>query len=140
MPRFRMRFCRERFLEPPAVRDRVADEDHAPRVSWTGHQIFVGLVVAAELIPVLQLLGEGHRARQQAAVGRPRRRELIGELGVGEGRHDEGAGEGEHHETMGHGVLLEKSEQYGLPAPPEGTGRTPRFAAASYAKARHDNR
>ena len=71
-----VRFAGERFGEFPAVGDGVAVVDDAARL---GQEFGVIGVVAAELIPVLELAGEGLGGGRQAAVGAGRG-EVPGEL------------------------------------------------------------
>jgi hypothetical protein len=79
-------FIGERLGEFPAVGDGVAEEDDA---TGFGCQLRVGGVVTAELVPVLELIGEGLGGELQAAGG-ARRGVFVNELGVErEGGEDE---------------------------------------------------
>ena len=62
--------------EFPTVSDGIAEEYHAAGVWRQLLEPLVVGVVAAELIPVLQLIGEGFGGGRQAAVG-TRRSELL---------------------------------------------------------------
>ena len=63
-------------VQPPEVGNRVPHEYDSLRICRLLLQVFVGLMIAAELVPVLQLICKATRAIQQAAV-RARRIELV---------------------------------------------------------------
>ena len=83
-------FAGERFEEFPAVGDGVSVENDA---AGLGLEFGVIGVIAAELIPVLELVGEGLGGGRQAAVGAGRG-EVLGELS----EHGQGGEEGEQFE------------------------------------------
>ncbi len=66
-------------VQSPEVRNRVAHEHDSLRICRLLLQVFVGLMIAAELVPVLKLICKATRAIEQAAV-RARRIEVIRQL------------------------------------------------------------
>ena len=73
--------ARKILLQVPEVGDRIAHEDDAPGRRRLLLQILVGLMITAQLIPVLQLVGERSRGVDETA-GRARRIKLVGQLRV----------------------------------------------------------
>jgi hypothetical protein len=55
--------------EPPTIGDGIAQKHDAARIGCQGFHALVVLMIAAELIPVLKLVGKTMRETRQAAVG-----------------------------------------------------------------------
>lgn len=77
----------EGFGEAPTVGNGIPQENDAAGVGRQGFEALVVGMVATELIPILELIGEALRRRGQAAAG-ARRLELIDELGLRVGGAD----------------------------------------------------
>ena len=63
-----VRLAGERLRQLPDVCNGVAEEHHALRLRRLRLQRFIGGVIAAKLVPILELIGESLRRRGQAAV------------------------------------------------------------------------
>ena len=101
-PAIHIRLAGKGLIQPPEVCNRIAHEHNTLWVWRLLLQFFVGLMVAAELIPVLKLVRKALRAVEQAAV-RARRIEFIGQLALGAGGQQQ-SGEREKKEGSVHGV------------------------------------
>ena len=77
-------------VQSPEVRNRVAHEYDSLRICRLLLQIFVGLMITAELVPVLKLVCKATRAIEQAAV-RARRIEVIRQLAFRAGSNQQKA-------------------------------------------------
>jgi len=64
-----IRLFRKVFVKLPKIRDRIAHEYNAPGVGWLLLQLLVGLVIPAELIPILKLIRKALSGIEQAAIG-----------------------------------------------------------------------
>jgi hypothetical protein len=94
-----VRLSREVLRQAPPVGDRVAHEDHALRIGGLLLQLEVGRVIASELVPVLELVGQVLRGLREAAI-RPRRAEFVDQLRVGAGSNRQCRGQ--HHPKSSH--------------------------------------
>ena len=63
-----IRLARKILRQFPTVGDRVTEENYAPLLRRLGLKSHIVLMVAAYLIPILQLVGEALRGELQAAV------------------------------------------------------------------------
>ena len=80
-PAIHIRLAGKGLIQPPEVCNRIAHEHDPLRIGRLFLQFFVGLMIAAELVPVLKLVCQTLRAVEETAVG-SRWVELIRQLGV----------------------------------------------------------
>ncbi|HTW31271.1 MAG TPA: hypothetical protein VMD76_06305 [Candidatus Sulfotelmatobacter sp.] len=78
-PAIHIRLAGKVLVQSPEVRNRVPHEYDSLRICRLLRQVFVGLMIAAELVPILKLIGKTTRAVEKAAV-RARRVEVIRQL------------------------------------------------------------
>ncbi len=90
MPAIHIRLAGKVLIQPPEVRNRIAHEDDSLRLGRLFLQFFVGLMITAELVPVLKLVRKTARTIDQTAVG-AWWIEFISELAFGAGRHQQSA-------------------------------------------------